>query len=303
MELIKISQNADGQSVVSARDLHAFLEVQTRFNDWIERRIKEYELKENQDFVKIYSKLSKTKPASDYALMLNTAKELAMVESNDKGKQARQYFIDCEKKLKEVKDLAHQATSDVSESLQRINTRLEVLEAENQDLKNKVAEHEEDVTMLFEAFLQNAKKVQDLETAHGNSFYHLQNIQEKLAFLEKLLDESQQRRPIEIEIVKFYVIREGQTTSHKFGISIKPPKRRGTLNTGNSLPLSIVITITFYSRIVAKSFETHLKILFSHKIFQGEWFNLDEEDLAYIEELALLYQKIQERYLPITKIG
>jgi phage anti-repressor protein len=242
------------------------------------------------------------RPKEGVCLSIDCFKMFCMLAETELGDNVRLYFLDCEKKLKEVKDLAQQATSDASELLQRINTRLEVLEAENQELKTKVAEHEDDVITLFEAFLQNAQKVQDLETAHGNSFYRLQNIQEKLAFLEKLLEEAQQRRPIPMEIVKFYVIREGETTSHKFGISAKPPKRRSTLNTGNSLPLSIAITITFYSRIVAKSFETHLKILFAHKAFRGEWFNLNEEDLACIEEVGLAYQKMQERYFPITKI-
>ena len=102
--IIKIcKQNFSGstKNTVNARELHAFLDVQTRFNDWIERRIAEYEFKENQDFV-FYSNLSKNqtgRPRVEYALSLDMAKELSMVERTDKGKQARQYFIDCEKQL------------------------------------------------------------------------------------------------------------------------------------------------------------------------------------------------------------
>jgi len=87
-----------GQSIqlVDARLLHSFLEVVTRFNDWIARRVEEYGFIDGQDF---YSILSKTKgrPNTEYHLSLDMAKELSMVERNEKGKQARRYFIDMER--------------------------------------------------------------------------------------------------------------------------------------------------------------------------------------------------------------
>lgn len=36
---------------VNARELHAFLQVQTKFADWIKSRIADYDFLENQDFV------------------------------------------------------------------------------------------------------------------------------------------------------------------------------------------------------------------------------------------------------------
>jgi phage anti-repressor protein len=87
-----------GQStpLCNARDLHAALGADARFNDWIRRRIEEYGFTEGEDF---YSILSKTRgrPATDYHLTLDMAKELAMIENNDKGRQVRRYFIACEK--------------------------------------------------------------------------------------------------------------------------------------------------------------------------------------------------------------
>ena len=79
-----------------------FLEVQTRFNDWIAARINEYEFIENQDFVSFTENSVKPKggrPSREYYITLDMAKELAMIERNDKGRQARRYFIECEKKL------------------------------------------------------------------------------------------------------------------------------------------------------------------------------------------------------------
>ena len=87
------------QQTVNARELHAFLEVQTRFNDWIKNRVDEYGFIENQDFIAFTENLVNGGRRIEYALSLDMAKELSMVERNEKGKRARQYFIDCEKRL------------------------------------------------------------------------------------------------------------------------------------------------------------------------------------------------------------
>ncbi|TAE10085.1 MAG: hypothetical protein EAZ95_15175 [Bacteroidetes bacterium] len=111
--LIRIELNEEGRRVVSARELHAFLEIETRFSDWIVRRIKEYNLLENTNFVVVnfdYSKMSNQKggdrKSRDYALTLNMAKELAMVENNDQGKKARRYFLWCEENLQNLPTLS-----------------------------------------------------------------------------------------------------------------------------------------------------------------------------------------------------
>lgn len=104
-ELIKITTNEEGSQVVSARELHGFLEVKTQFKDWIKRRIDDYEFIENQDFEVslIFEQNSKGgRPSKEYTLSIDMAKELSMIERSEKGKQARQYFIACENKLKEV---------------------------------------------------------------------------------------------------------------------------------------------------------------------------------------------------------
>lgn len=106
-ELIPLQlQTIDGNAVetVSARELHSFLESRQDFSTWIKNRIERYEFVENQDFTKLHKKmeLSKTgQTAIEYFVTVGMAKELAMVENNDKGSQARKYFIECEKRLKE----------------------------------------------------------------------------------------------------------------------------------------------------------------------------------------------------------
>ena len=103
-ELIPIS-DIDGKKAVNARHLHAFLESKQDFSDWIKNRIKKYDFIENQDFEVFHNFMenpSGGRPLTEYALTLSCAKEIAMVEGNDKGKQARQYFITCETFLKNL---------------------------------------------------------------------------------------------------------------------------------------------------------------------------------------------------------
>lgn len=103
-ELIKITEQ-NGQQVVSARELHAFLESKQEFAHWIKNRIEKYGFIENQDF-EVFDNFIKNpnggRPLTEYALTMDTAKELAMVEGNEKGKQARRYFIECEKRVKQA---------------------------------------------------------------------------------------------------------------------------------------------------------------------------------------------------------
>ena len=97
--LIPIRQNG-GNPAVNARELHAFLEVQTRFNGWIKSRIEDFGFVENQDFTAFTENPVKPetgRPRIEYALSLDMAKELSMLERNSKGRQARQYFIECER--------------------------------------------------------------------------------------------------------------------------------------------------------------------------------------------------------------
>jgi len=102
----------DGETpTVNARKLHKFLQVTTQFKDWIARRIQDYGFEEGKDFCSFLSESSGGRPAKEYALSLNMAKELSMVERNERGKMARRHFIECERKLKA------QSQPDISKAL------------------------------------------------------------------------------------------------------------------------------------------------------------------------------------------
>ena len=97
-------------NAVSARELHTKLHVGKDFSNWIKGRISKYDFVENEDFVTHQSPLAKfgelelpgLQGRVDYFITLDMAKELSMVENNKFGRDARRYFIECEKKLKEA---------------------------------------------------------------------------------------------------------------------------------------------------------------------------------------------------------
>lgn len=98
-ELIKVKINEQGSQVVSARDLHAFLENSDNVNTWFKRQSERAMLEEGLDFIAILQQSNGGRPNQDYAINLSAAKEISMLNGGIKGKQARQYFIECEKKL------------------------------------------------------------------------------------------------------------------------------------------------------------------------------------------------------------
>lgn len=94
--------NNEQEQLVDARLLHSFLGVTTKFADWIVRRTKHYSFIENQDYICVLKNEKGGKrgfQAIDYHITIDMAKELSMVERTEKGKEARRYFIECEKRL------------------------------------------------------------------------------------------------------------------------------------------------------------------------------------------------------------
>ena len=105
-ELVKISKTEKGE-LVSARELHDFFEIRTPFNKWIKRML-DYGFEENTDYQVLDKKVhqvSGAKYLKEYALTLDTAKQISMVQRSEKGKQARLYFIKCEKIARQYNSL------------------------------------------------------------------------------------------------------------------------------------------------------------------------------------------------------
>ncbi|EPA4162429.1 antA/AntB antirepressor family protein [Campylobacter jejuni] len=86
---------------VNAREIYKIINSEQEFANWIKNRISHYNFIENQDYI-IELVYTKGRPRKEYYVTLDMAKELCMVENNEKGRQARRYFIDCEKRLKNL---------------------------------------------------------------------------------------------------------------------------------------------------------------------------------------------------------
>ena len=152
-ELIKIEKNSVGGDLietVNARELHGFLEVGRDFSTWIKRRIEQYGFEEGVDFCSFLSESTGNRSSKgcafdspemgnqtsgrggdrrsiEYHISIGMAKELAMVENNDQGRKVRRYFIDCEKRLKQVTNQSAPLLSEYEKDLKVIGVIAEVL--------------------------------------------------------------------------------------------------------------------------------------------------------------------------------
>ena len=129
-ELIKITYNND-RPAVSARDLHDFLEVGARYNDWFPRMC-EYGFAEGDDFnlLKIERVQNEggrmvTRTVDDAVLTIDMAKELCMIQRNEKGKQARQYFLQIEKDWNSPEKVMARALQIAGDKLKRLENKVE----------------------------------------------------------------------------------------------------------------------------------------------------------------------------------
>ncbi|EOJ0640735.1 antA/AntB antirepressor family protein [Campylobacter jejuni] len=86
---------------VNAREIYKIINSEQEFANWIKNRISHYNFIENQDYI-IELVYTKGRPRKEYYVTLDMAKELCMIENNEKGRQARRYFIECEKRLKNL---------------------------------------------------------------------------------------------------------------------------------------------------------------------------------------------------------
>ena len=132
-ELIKINYECDRPTVL-ARDLHEFLEVKTAYKDWFPRMC-EYGFAEGEDYCSFLSDRSDGlpgKPRQDAQLTIDMAKEICMLQRNEKGKQARQYFLQLERKWNSPEAVMSRALRMAEERLERfkaINANLSVQNA------------------------------------------------------------------------------------------------------------------------------------------------------------------------------
>lgn len=135
-ELLKIEVNSNQEQTVSGRELYAFLGIAERFSKWWDRMIG-YGFAENIDFTSVQKSTvvnnGAEKPITDYIMKLDMAKELCMLARNEKGKQARHYFLEVEREWNSPERV-------MARALVIANTKIETLTIENTMQKQEIAE-------------------------------------------------------------------------------------------------------------------------------------------------------------------
>lgn len=140
-ELLKIEINENQEQVVSGRLLHQFLEIKERYTQWFNRMIN-YGFVENVDYFPVSEKTesggaSGFKVIQNHILKLSMAKELCMLARNEKGKQARLYFIKCEEAWNSPQSIMNRAVILANAQLKLANEKVLQLTAENEVMKPK----------------------------------------------------------------------------------------------------------------------------------------------------------------------
>ncbi|WNO28394.1 antirepressor [Corynebacterium phage PSonyx] len=144
--LIPLADN-NGVQAVMGRDLHQFLEVKTPYDKWMPRMV-EYGFVAGQDFSTKMSESTGGRPSQDHIISLDMAKEISMIQRTDKGKKARQYFIECERQAKEKtntltgKELMAAALIEAQATMKELEATTKEQQAQLEAAAPKVAYHD-----------------------------------------------------------------------------------------------------------------------------------------------------------------
>ena len=128
-ELLKINTTDSEHITVSARELHKALEVNTDFNHWFTRMC-EYGFEDGKDFATFLSESTGGRPSQDAQITVDMAKEIAMLQRTEKGKEVRKYFIQIEKEWNSPERV-------MARALTIANKTIETLKIENSEMKPK----------------------------------------------------------------------------------------------------------------------------------------------------------------------
>lgn len=126
-ELINVTLNENHEPVVSGRQLHETLEVKTEYKKWF-KRMTEYGFAENEDYLRVTQKcptLGGLQDVTDHVLKLDMAKEIAMIQRTDKGKEVRTYFIQVEKDFNSPEKIMARALLMADKKVHKLEAQIE----------------------------------------------------------------------------------------------------------------------------------------------------------------------------------
>ena len=123
-EVITVTLNDKHEPVVSGRQLHEALGVNSRYTTWFDR-MKEYGFTEGQDFLPNLGKSTGGRQATDHIIKLDMAKEIAMIQRTERGKQVRQYFIQVEKDFNSPEKIMARALLMADQKVHKLEAQIE----------------------------------------------------------------------------------------------------------------------------------------------------------------------------------
>lgn len=140
LSLIKIIENEKGEPTISCRELYKFLEVTERYSNWFKRML-QYGFVENVDYLgcKVFNTQAKQE-LQEHILKISMAKEIAMLQRNDKGKQIRQYFIEVEKRYNDPMYQMAKSLQYANNIIEQNKIEISKLELENKEQKEIIIE-------------------------------------------------------------------------------------------------------------------------------------------------------------------
>jgi len=267
-DIITITKNEIGNAElnsVNARDIHNYLQVNSKFADWIKRAIVKYDFKENIDYVCFLKneKAGNNAISKEYIVTMDMAKELAMLENNPKGKETRKYFINCEKELQ--KSSPYAALQEIAafqkrqlEQMQGIGDILINQQVQMSNLANIVTNlSKQNLCDVAQNEQSNKKVIKNKETTNIDfkinrdftDFYDLNYIEveilkvliEKNEFLDKRVIDGKNYFKLTLKMmVEFSSVKTSEKTLQRHSLSLREKKVLDCVNKidGNYLKIS-----------------------------------------------------------------
>ena len=166
-ELIPIKHDENQEPIVSGRELHEFLQVKTSYKDWFPRKL-EYGFIEGQDFKSLKNERVQEegnrlvkRVVEDHELKIDMAKEISMLERNERGKQARQYFIAVEKAWNTPEMIMGRALKLADQQIKGLRIEVSALKVETEIMRPKADYFDELVDRnLLTGIRETAKQLQ-----------------------------------------------------------------------------------------------------------------------------------------------
>lgn len=186
-ELVPVYTTDKGEKVVYGTELHEVLEVKSKFADWVKNRLNDCDAVENKDFQSFSKILEKGgRPQTEYIIQLDTAKEMAMLERNAKGKQVRRYFIRIEEEYKETNTplTLQQQIQTIAKGTDELYQRVDVVTENVKEVKQEI-ETLKDEFPLFPSEADEVKnainrKVVSLFDGKDSNAYHDKSLVKKV---------------------------------------------------------------------------------------------------------------------------